>query len=138
VYWKLYAQINQRLNFLEESERGYKRALELGNYELDTWISRGDILIKLSEYEAAIFNFEQCVEFYHESEEVEYTIAGLNLKLQKISEGIIHLNNALTLNFDYNFIIEELFPNTFKRQSLAKTIAQFKKASSQNSIPLSH
>jgi tetratricopeptide (TPR) repeat protein len=130
VYWKLYAQINQRLNFLEESERGYKRALELGNYELDTWISRGDILIKLGEYEAAIFNFEQCVEFYPESEEVEYRLAGLNLKLQKISEGIIHLNNALTLNFDYNFILEELFPNIFKRQSVAKIIAQFKNASS--------
>ena len=130
MYWKLYAQINQRLNFLEESERGYKRTLELGNYELDTWISRGDILIKLGEYEAAIFNFEQCVEFYPESEEVEYRLAGLNLKLQKISEGIIHLNNALTLNFDYNFILEELFPNIFKRQSVAKIIAQFKNASS--------
>jgi len=130
VYWKLYAQINQRLNFLEESERGYKRALELGNYELETWISRGDILIKLGEYEASIFNFEQCVEFYPESEEVEYRLAGLNLKLQKISEGIIHLNNALTLNFDYNFILEELFPNVFKRQSVAKIIAQFKNASS--------
>lgn len=130
MYWKLYAQINQRLNFLEEAERGYKRTLELGNYELDTWISRGDILIKLGEYEAAIFNFEQCVEFYPESEEVEYRLAGLNLKLQKISEGIIHLNNALTLNYDYNFILEELFPNIYKRQSVAKIIAQFKNASS--------
>lgn len=130
VYWKLYAQINHRLNFLEEAERGYKRALELGNYELDTWISRGDILINLGEYEAALFNFEQCVEFYPESEEIEYRLAGLNLKLQKISEGIIHLNSALTLNFDYNFILEELFPSIYKRPSVAKIIAQFKKASS--------
>jgi len=130
AYWKLYAQINQRLNFLEEAERGFKRTLELGNYELDTWISRGDILIKLGEYEAAIFNFEQCVEFYPESEEIEYRLAGLNLKLQKNSEGIIHLNNALTLNFDYNFILEELFPSIYKRTSVAKIIEQFKNASS--------
>jgi tetratricopeptide (TPR) repeat protein len=130
VYWKLYAQINHRLNFLEEAERGYKRTLELGNYELDTWLSRGDILIKLGEYEAAMFNFEQCVEFYPESEEVEYRLAGLKLKLQKISEGVIHLNNALTLNFDYNFILEELFPTIYKRQSVAKIIAKFKNASS--------
>jgi tetratricopeptide (TPR) repeat protein len=129
IYWKLYAQINQRLNFLEEAERGYKRTLELGNYELDTWISRGDILIKLGEYEAAMFNFEQCIEFYPESEEIEYRLAGLKLKLQKISEGLIHLNNALTLNYDYNFILEELFPTIYKRPSVAKFIAQFKKAS---------
>lgn len=129
VYWKLYAQINQRLNFLEEAERGYKRTLELGNYELDTWLSRGDILIKLGEYEAALYNYEQCLEFYPESEEVEYRLAGLNLKLQHIAEGIIHLNNALTLNFDYKFILEELFPNIYKRPSVAKIIAKFKNAS---------
>ena len=130
AYWKLYSQINQRLNFLEEAERGFKRTLELGNHELSTWISRGDILIKLGEYEAAIFNFEQCVEFYPESEEIEYRLAGLNLKLQKISEGIVHLNNALTLNFDYNFILEELFPSIYKRASISKIIGQFKNASS--------
>ena len=130
VYWKLFAQISLRLNFLEEAERGFKRTLELGNYELDTWISRGDILISLGEYEAAMFNFQQCIEFYPESEEVEYRLAGINLKLQKISEGIIHLNNALTLNFDYNFILEELFPTIYKRASVAKIINQFKNASS--------
>jgi tetratricopeptide (TPR) repeat protein len=128
-YWKLYAQINQRLHFLEEAERGFKRTLELGNYELDTWIARGDILIKLGEYEAAIFNFEQCVEFYPESEEVEYRLAGLYLKLQKLSEGMVHLNNALNLNFEYNFILEELFPSVCKRPSVAKILTQFKKAS---------
>lgn len=130
IYWKLFSQINQRLNFLEEAERGFKRTLELGNYELDTWISRGDILINLGEYEAAVYNFEQCIEFYPESEEIEYRLAGLNLKLQKITEGIVHLNNALTLNFDYHFILEELFPNIYKRPSVAKIIKQFKNASS--------
>jgi len=130
IYWKLYAQINQRLNFLEEAERGFKRTLELGNYELDTWISRGDILISLGEYEAAMFNFEQCIEFYPESEEVEYRLAGINLKLQNISEGIVHLNNALNLNFDYNFILEELFPSIYKRPSITKIITHFKNASS--------
>src|SRR5690606_12561270 len=38
VYWKLYSQINHRLNHYEEAERGYKRTIELGNYELNTWL----------------------------------------------------------------------------------------------------
>ena len=62
AYWKLYAQINQRLNVLEDAEHGYKKTLELGNYELDTWVSRGDNLMKLGEDEAAISNFKQCIE----------------------------------------------------------------------------
>ncbi|MCO4822823.1 MAG: tetratricopeptide repeat protein [Flavobacteriaceae bacterium] len=129
VYWKLYAQINQRLNFLEEAERGFKKTLELGNYEINTWISRGDILIKLGEYEAAIFNFEQCAEFYPENEEVEYRLAGLYLKLNKPEEGYVHLNSALHINKDYDFIIQELFPGIYKRPSVNKIIETFKKSS---------
>ncbi|MDG1379537.1 MAG: tetratricopeptide repeat protein [Flavobacteriaceae bacterium] len=129
VYWKLFAQINQRLNFLEEAERGYKKTLELGNYELNTWISRGDILIQLGEYEAAMFNFEQCHEFYPESEEVEFRLAGIHLKTHNTKKGLAHLQKALDLNYDHYFIIEELFPSIYQRPSITKIISEFKKAS---------
>ena len=91
VYWKLYAQINLRLNFYEEAERGFKKTLELGNYELNTWISRGDLLIKLGEPEAAIYNFEQAVEFYSENAELEYRLAGLHFTLNESDKGAFHL-----------------------------------------------
>ena len=67
IYWKLYSQINLRLNHFEEAERGFKRTLELGNYELSTWLSRGDLLIKIGEPEAAIYNFEQAIEYFPNS-----------------------------------------------------------------------
>jgi hypothetical protein len=41
------AKINGRLNFFEEAERGYQKTIDLGNYELETWIKRCDILINL-------------------------------------------------------------------------------------------
>ena len=110
VYWKLYAQINLRLKFYEEAERGYKRTLELGNYELNTWLSRGDILIKIGEIEAAIYNFEQAIEFYPENAEIEYRLAGLYFSLNETDKGIFHLKNGLRLNVEFSFIIEELFP----------------------------
>ena len=91
VYWKLYAQINMRLNFYEEAERGFKKTLELGNYELNTWLSRGDLLIKLGEPEAAIYNFEQAVEFYPENAELEYRLAGLYFLLNENDKGTFHL-----------------------------------------------
>lgn len=129
TYWKLYAQINERLNFLEEAERGYKRTLELGNYELNTWISRGDILIKLGEIEAAKLNFVQTAEFYPDNEEVEYRLAGLNFLLNIPEEAYINLNNALHINVEHNFIIEELFPSIFNRKSVQELITKFKNAS---------
>ena len=127
VYWKLYAQINHRLNFLEEAERGYKKTLDLGNYELQTWLSRTDILIALGEYNAAIINLIQAAEFYPETAEIEFRLAGLNFYVNQTSKAHYHLKNALLLNHEYDFILEELFPNVLNRPSVIEMIASSKK-----------
>ena len=114
IYWKLYSQINERLKYFEEAERGYKKNLELGNYELNTWISRGDLLIKLGEPKAAIYNYQQASEFYNESAEIEYRLAGLYFSLNENSKGTFHLKNGLLINKEYTFIIDELFPEVLK------------------------
>jgi len=128
LYWKLYAKINLRLNFLEEAAEGFKRTLELGNYELETWIERTDILIKLGEYNAAIYNLLQAIEFYPESEEIEYRLGGLYFKLMQTDKGRYHLKNALRINNEYDFIIDELFPNLKNRPIVKEIILSAKKS----------
>lgn len=129
LYWKLYAKVNKRLNFLEESERGYKRTLELGNYELETWLERADILIALGEYEASIFNLIQATEFYPENAEIEYRLGGLYFTMHQAEEGLFHLKNAVRLNIDYSFIISELFPKLIEKPMVMAIISDSKKAS---------
>jgi tetratricopeptide (TPR) repeat protein len=129
VYWKLYAQINHRLNFLEEAERGYKKTLDLGNYELSTWLSRSDILIHLGEYDAAILNLIQAAEFYPETAEIEFRLAGLHFTLLEKEKGQYHLKNGLLLNDEYQFIIDELFPKILNKSSIKKFISDTKKSS---------
>lgn len=121
-YWKLYAQINHRLNHLEEAERGFKKTLELGNYELNTWLTRCDILIEIDEPEAAIYNLLQAMEFYPENAEIEYRLAGLYHVTNETEKASFHLKNALLYNPDYIFIIEELFPETYKSTFLKKAL----------------
>ncbi|WP_407556283.1 tetratricopeptide repeat protein [Winogradskyella sp. 4-2091] len=129
LYWKLFATVNKRLNFLEEAEQGYKRTIELGNYELDTWLNRTDILISLGEYQAAIFNLLQATEFYPENSEVEYRLAGLYFKVHQSEEGRFHLKNATRINIDYSFIISELFPQLTDRPLIKAIISEAKKTS---------
>lgn len=124
AYWKLYSQINQRLNFIEEAERGFKKTLDLGNYELSTWLSRGDLLIQLGEPEAAIYNFEQAMEFYPENAELEYRLAGLYFKLNENDKGKFHLKNGLKFNQEFSFIIDELFPDVSNRIVVKNIIKQ--------------
>ncbi len=113
AYWKLYAQINHKLNFLEEAERGHKRAIELGNYELDTWLIRGDLLTELGEPEAATFNLIQAAEFYPENAEIEFRLAGLYFMLHETEKASYHLKNAMCFNADHVMILEELFPEVY-------------------------
>src|SRR5690606_17448902 len=120
LYWRLYAQINHRLNHLEEAERGYKKALDLGNYELNTWLHRSDILLQLGEPEAAVFNLLQANEFYPENAEIEYRLSGLYFMLNQIRKAVFHLKNGIRFNADFAFIMEELFPSCMEHEAVKK------------------
>ncbi|WP_416442800.1 tetratricopeptide repeat protein [Leeuwenhoekiella sp. A16] len=128
LYWKRYAKINDRLKFYEEAERGYRRTLELGNYEQDTWLTRCDILVALGEYEGAIQNLFQAIEFYPESPEIEFRLAGLYFTLAEDTKGHFHLENALRLEPGYDIILEELFPNAYAKKSVLEKIKQAKES----------
>lgn len=129
AYWKLYAQINHRLNFLEEAERGYKKTLELGNFELQTWLNRSDILINLGEFDASVYNLIQAAEFYPETAEIEFRLAGLYFTLNQSEKAHYHLKNGMRLNKEYYFIIEELFPKISKKPSISSILSEGKKPS---------
>lgn len=124
AYWKLYAQINHRLNFIEEAEHGYKRTIELGNYELSTWLARADLLIALGEYDACVLNLIQTAEYYPEIAEIEFRLAGLHFVLHESSKGHYHLKNALLLNPDFKYILEELFPIVLQKPSVQQVISK--------------
>ena len=128
-YWKLYAQINQRLNFIEEAERGYKKALDLGNYELDTWLARADVLIKLGEYEAAALNLIQASEYYPENAEIEFRLAGTYFTLFENEKAQYHLKNGMLHNSEFDFILQELFPLIVEHQMVINIISNSKKTS---------
>lgn len=130
IYWKYYAQINHRLNFLEEAERGYKKTLELGNYELQTWLSRSDILIQLGEYDAAQFNLDQTLEFYPENEEVMCRLAGIYFMQGKKDNALVYLNNALRTNVEFYIILEELFPAIYSLNVVQEIIEKYRNPSS--------
>ncbi|MDC1472470.1 tetratricopeptide repeat protein [Flavobacteriaceae bacterium] len=129
AYWLLYATINERLALLEDAEIGYKKTIELGEYELSTWLSRGDILIKLGAYEAAKLNFVQALEYHPKSEELEFRLSGVCLKLNNTEAGYAHLLTGLHINIEHVFILEELFPEVYQRKAVLQLIESFKNSS---------
>ncbi|EAS19066.1 tetratricopeptide repeat protein [Nonlabens mediterrranea] len=114
LYWIRYAKLNKKLNFFEEAEYGYRKAIDLGNYELETWLQRSDILLQLGEIDGLVSNLEYGLEFYPDDAELEYRLAGAYFKLHNNMKGRFHLQNAFKNDPEFFIIIEELFPDILK------------------------
>lgn len=127
LYWKRYATINRALDFLEEAEIGYRKAVEFGDYELDTWLYWIDILQYLGEFEAAIHTLLQASEYFPEEFQLEYRLAGLYFMQDDETKGKFHLSNGLRVSFENHIILENLFPAVWERKDIQKMISNQKK-----------
>lgn len=127
MYWKRYATINRALDFLEEAEIGYRKAVEFGDYELDTWLFWVDILQYLGEFDAAIHTLLQATEYFPEEFQLEYRLGGLYFMQDDATKGKFHLSNGLRLSFKNHILIESLFPAIWENSEVQEIISQHEK-----------
>ena len=121
-YWKRYATLNKEMNFYEEAELGYRKAVEFGDTELDTWLFWVDMLQFIGEFESAIKTLLEATEFFPESFEIEYRLAGLYFMLHEDKKGKFHISNALRLNGKNYLLLQELFPVVWERKIVQNVI----------------
>ena len=127
LYWKRFAAINRALNLFEEAEYGYRKAVEFGDYQLETWLFWTDVLQFLGEFEACTQTLLLACEHFPEEFEIEYRLAGLYFMINENEKGIFHLSNGLRQNFKKNNIIEKLFPVIWERKIVQDCILKYKK-----------
>ena len=127
LYWKRFATINKELNLFEEAEFGYRKAVEFGDYQLDTWLFWVDILQFLGEFESAIQTLLQASEHFPEEYEVEYRLAGLYFIIHDDKKAKFHLSNGLRLSFKNRTLLEEFFPVVWARKMVQNAINKVSK-----------
>jgi hypothetical protein len=66
------------------------------------------------------------LEFYPKSEELEFRLSGVCLKLNNTDAGYAHLLTGLHINIDHVFILEELFPKVYQQKAVLQLIENFK------------
>ncbi|MEZ4838031.1 tetratricopeptide repeat protein [Flavobacterium sp.] len=128
LYWKRYATINRNMNFYEEAEFGYRKAVEFGDAHLDTWLFWVDILQFLGEFDSAIQTLEQAAAFFPDEYQIEYRLAGMYYMLQQNEKGKFHLTNGLQLNANNRTLLEELFPVVWDKKIVQNVIAKYLKS----------
>ncbi|MBD3582638.1 tetratricopeptide repeat protein [Flavobacterium selenitireducens] len=126
LYWKRYAVINKEMNFFEEAEVGYRKAVELGDYQLDTWLFWVDILQFLGEFDNATQTLLQAAEYFPEEYQIEYRLAGIYFMRKEDAKGKFHLSNALRLNFNNHSLLKDLFPAAWERKIVRNMIDKYK------------
>ncbi len=125
-YWKRFATINKEMELFEDAEFGYRKAVEYGDYQLDTWLFWVDTLLFQGEFTSAIQTLLQASEYFPEEFEVEYRLAGLYFMLYDDKKGKFHLSNGLRLNFKNHTILKDLFPTIWDRRMIQNAITKYK------------
>lgn len=128
LYWKRFATINKAMNLFEEAEFGYRKAVEFGDYQLDTWLFWVDMMQNMGEMNNAVLTLIQAAEYFPEECEIEYRLAGLHFSLHEEEKGNFHLSNGLRLNSKHQTILAELFPRVWERKSVQDYIAKHQKS----------
>ncbi len=109
-YWKKCAQINNALGKFDQADFAYKQSVELGNYELRTWLSWADVAFRNQDIAGAVHILSQGQEFYPESAEIKYKTAGFQLEIDDLINARISLIDALRLDFSKLQLFFDQFP----------------------------
>src|SRR5690606_21440985 len=129
LYRKRCAKINAHMSLYIEASHAYKKTLELGNYELQTYLSWTDLMLEHYDYDVAVNYLLQALEFYPDHADLEYRLAGMYYMLKEQSNGDFYLKKALEHNFEEKETMEILFPEVYNQEAVKNIISSFKNPS---------
>ncbi|PQJ14687.1 tetratricopeptide repeat protein [Aureicoccus marinus] len=129
VYWKKAALTYQALQDWDEADYAYRQSVELGNYELETYMGWVDVLLRNGEAEAAIDILKQGVEFHPESAELLYLLAGSELQRHQTRAAQEYFGKALQMDVHKIRVFETYFPEFLQLPWVIDIFSVHKKAS---------
>lgn len=127
LYWKICGKINKALKKYDQADYAYKQAVDLGNYELSTWLKWAEVVQLNNNTNSAIEILLQGKEFYPESASLEYKLAGFQLLINDKINARISLIDALKKDRKKLFLFEEEFPQYANLEWTLNIIADIKK-----------
>lgn len=127
-YWKKCAMINSALERYDQADFSYKQAVDLGNYELTTWLDWAEVIKKNDDVASAIQVLSQGQEFYPDNGELRYKIAGFYLEMNDTINARINLIDALNLDFKKLESFKQEYPQYASSEWLREIVAKIEKS----------
>ena len=126
-YWRKYAEINIKLSLFEEATVAFKRCLSLDDKSLEIWLALSDVQYYLGDYKEPLGILVKAKKYFSDSAEIEYRLFGVFLQIGDRDAGLLHLKNALAIDFDFSEIMKEMYPDFFKLEDVISIVENFKK-----------
>ncbi len=129
LYWKKCAKINKALENYDEADFAYKQAVDLGNFELETWLSWTAVVLQCDDAESAFQILQQGLEFYPEEAKLWYAVTGVHLMLKQTVKAKKSFAKAIKLDADKLSTFEAGFPQFYQLDWIQDIISEIKRAS---------
>ena len=129
VYWDRCARIHQLLERWDEADYAFRQAVDLGNFQLDTWLNWSEVLRNMEEPEAAREVLRQGLEFHPDAASLHYHMAGICHDLLKPKLAERHLKTAIELQPGLLDRFLERYPCFQDSSRLARKVKSRNKAS---------
>ncbi len=125
-YWRRYGDINLKLNFYEEAVKAFHKCIDLDDNEIEIYIAIADIMLFLGDFRDALDTLIAAKKVYKGYAEIEYRLCGIYMILDQEEKSVLHLKEGLTIDYEYHFIIKELYPSVFQNSKVKQVIADYK------------
>ncbi|WP_445382660.1 tetratricopeptide repeat protein [Robiginitalea sp. IMCC43444] len=129
TYWKRCGLIHKALGQMDEADFAFKQAVDLGNYELDTWLQWAEVLHKNREIAAAAEVLKQGAEFYPEAAEIHFFLAGTYRTLQQADRAEKELKTAIEQDPEKLEFFEKVCPQFSAAPWVKRIVKECRKAS---------
>ena len=129
LYWKKCGGIHQALTNLDEADFAYKQAVELGNYEVDTWLNWAEVVKSNQDLDSAIQILIQGFEFYPEEAFIPFRVSGLFSLVGDQKNAERYLVIALQLDREKVVLLKNEFPEYYSSERTQNIIANSRSAS---------
>ena len=114
LYWKKCAMIHAALRHYDEADYSYKQSVDLGNYELETWMEWAEVVATNKEPQAAVQILRQGLEFFPDNAELEYILTGVHLMMDDPGKARNLFLKALNTDSSKISRFKDAFPAYFQ------------------------
>jgi len=129
LYWRIYAKINMNLNNFEEAVEAFEQCINLKDHDLEIWVGLADVLCFLGDFEDALKNLLKAEKYFNNCAEIAYRLSALYFSFKNNTKGAFYLKNGLMIDFEYQSILKELFPQVYVMNDVQVIIKEFRKTS---------